>query len=85
MAGAGIKTDSFSVEHVKCCEIPVTELITVRVSDTEETLIMSRIYTQSGVTFRAELCIPWDASEAVVDIDSADLVSLGSFPDKVGL
>ena len=39
-AGAGIKTDSFSVEHVKCCEIPVTELITVRVSDTEEPLIM---------------------------------------------
>ena len=40
---------------------------------------------QSGVTFRAELCIPWDALEAVVDIDSAELVSLGSFPDKVGL
>ena len=40
---------------------------------------------RSGVTFRAELCIPWDAPEAVVDIDSADLVSLGSFPDKVGL
>ena len=40
---------------------------------------------RSGVTFRAELCIPWDAPEAVIDIDSADLVSLGSFPDKVGL
>ena len=40
---------------------------------------------RSGVTFRAELCIPWDATEAVVDIDSAELVSLGSFPDKVGL
>ena len=40
---------------------------------------------RSGVTFRAELCIPWDAPEAVVDIDSAELVSLGSFPDKVGL
>ena len=39
----------------------------------------------SGVTFNAELCIPWDAPEAVVDIDSAELVSLGSFPDKVGL
>ena len=25
-AGAGIETDSFSVEHVKCCEIPVTEI-----------------------------------------------------------
>ena len=40
---------------------------------------------RSGVTFRAELCIPWDAPEAVVDIDSAELVSLGSLPDKVGL
>ena len=40
---------------------------------------------QSGVTFTAELCIPWDAPEAVIDIDSEDLVSLGSFPDKVGL
>ena len=40
---------------------------------------------RSGVTFNAELCIPWDAPEAVVDIDSAELVSLGSFPDKVGL
>ena len=28
---------------------------------------------RSGVTFRAELCIPWDAPEAVVDIDSAEL------------
>ena len=40
---------------------------------------------RSGVTFNAELCILWDAPEAVVDIDSAKLVSLGSFPDKVGL
>ena len=40
---------------------------------------------RSGVTFRAELCIPWDAPEAVIDIDSADLVGLGKFPDKVGL
>ena len=40
---------------------------------------------RSGVTFRAELCIPWDAPKAVVDINSAELVSLGSFPDKVGL
>ena len=40
---------------------------------------------RSGVTFSAELCVPWDAPEAVVDIDSAELVSLGSFPDKVGL
>ena len=40
---------------------------------------------RSGVTFTAELCIPWDAPEAVIDNDSADLVSLGSFTDKVGL
>ena len=38
-----------------------------------------------GLTFTAELCMPWDAPEAVIDINSADLVSLGSFPDKVGL
>ena len=43
------------------------------------------VVDRSGVTFRAELCIPWDAPEVVVDIDSAELVSLGSFPDKVGL
>ena len=35
---------------------------------------------RSGITFTAELCMPWDAPEAVID-----LVSLGSFPDKVGL
>ena len=41
---------------------------------------------RSGVTFNAELCIPWDAPEAVVDIDSGKFqTSLGSFPDKVGL
>ena len=40
---------------------------------------------RSGVTFTAELCVPWDAPEAVVDIDSTELISLGSFPDKVGL
>ena len=39
----------------------------------------------SGVTFTAKLCMPWDAPEVVVDLDSSDLVSLGSFPDKVGL
>ena len=39
---------------------------------------------QSGVTFDVELCIPWDAPEAVVDINSAEVVSLGSLPDKVG-
>ena len=40
---------------------------------------------RSGVTFDVELCIPWDAPEAVVDMNSAEMVTLGSFPDKVGL
>ena len=40
---------------------------------------------RSGVTFDVELCIPWDAPEAVVGINSAEVVTLGSFPDKVGL
>ena len=40
---------------------------------------------RSGVTFDVELCVPWDAPEAVVDIDSVEVVTLGSFPDKVGL
>ena len=40
---------------------------------------------RSGVTFDVELCIPWDAPEAVVDINSAEVVTLGSLPDKVGL
>ena len=40
---------------------------------------------RSGVTFTAELCVPWDAPEAVIDIDSPELVRLGSLPDKVGL
>ena len=40
---------------------------------------------RSGITFTADLCVPWDAPEAVVDINSPDLVSLGPFPDKVGL
>ena len=36
-----------------------------------------------GVTFDVELCVPWDAPEAVVDVNSADVVTLGSVPDKV--
>ena len=30
---------------------------------------------RSGVTFDVELCIPWDAPEAVVDINSAEVVT----------
>ena len=40
---------------------------------------------RSGITFTADLCVPWDAPEAVVDMNSKDLISLGPFPDKVGL
>ena len=38
-----------------------------------------------GVTFDVELCVPWDAPQAVVDVNSADVVTLGTLPDKVGL
>ena len=31
------------------------------------------------------MTVPWDAPEAVVDVDSEERISLGSFPDKVGL
>ena len=37
---------------------------------------------RSGVTFDVELCVSW---EALVDINSAEVVTLGSLPDKVGL
>ena len=40
---------------------------------------------RSGITFTADLCVPWDAPEAVVDMNSTDLIGLGPFPDKVGL
>ena len=40
---------------------------------------------RSGITFTADLCVPWDAPEAVVDMNSPDLITLGPFPDKVGL
>ena len=36
-----------------------------------------------GVTFDVELCVPWDALEALLDINSADVVMLGSLPDKM--
>ena len=40
---------------------------------------------RSGVTFDVGLCVPWDAPEAVVDINSAEVVTLRSLPDNVGL
>ena len=40
---------------------------------------------RAGVTFRIELCVPWDAPEAMVDINSEGVVPLGSVPDVVRL
>ena len=40
---------------------------------------------RSGITFTADLCVPWDAPEAVVEMNSPDLISLEPLPDKVGL
>ena len=73
-----------------------TVSITVRISlgmeeDTSDLLLCQTMDgaaladDRSGITFTADLCVPWDAPEAVVDINSPDLISLGPFPDKVGL
>ena len=40
---------------------------------------------RAGITFGVELCVPWDAPEAVVDIHSEGVVNLGSIPDVIGL
>ena len=40
---------------------------------------------RSGITFTADLCVPWDAPEAVIEMNSPDLISLEGLPDKVGL
>ena len=39
---------------------------------------------RSGITFTADLCVPWDAPEAVIEMNSPDLISLETIPDKVG-
>ena len=39
----------------------------------------------AGITFGVELFVPWNAPEAVVDIQSEGVVPLGSVPDVVGL
>ena len=39
----------------------------------------------AGIKFGVELYVPWDAPEAVVDIHSDGVVTLGSIPDVVGL
>ena len=38
-----------------------------------------------GITFDVELVIPWDAPEAVVDLNSDVLIDLGIVPDVIGL
>ena len=40
---------------------------------------------RSGITFTADLCVPWDAPEAVIEMNSPNLISLETIPDKVGL
>ena len=68
--------NNISVEELTCC------------SDFSVCQTMSGaalVDDRSGITFDVELCILWDAPEAVVDINSAEVVTLGSFPDKVGL
>ena len=40
---------------------------------------------RAGIMFDVELCIPWDAPEAIMDIHSVGVVPLGSVPDVVGL
>ena len=38
-----------------------------------------------GITFGVELYVPWNAPEAVVDLQSEGVVDLGSIPDVIGL
>ena len=43
------------------------------------------VENRAGITFGVELYIPWDAQEAVVDIQSEIVVPLRSIPDVIGL
>ena len=40
---------------------------------------------RAGITFGVELCVPWDAPEAVVDISSEGVIPLRHIPDVIGL
>ena len=40
---------------------------------------------RAGITFGVELCVPWDAPEAVVHISSAGVAPLRHIPDVMGL
>ena len=43
------------------------------------------VNNRAGITFGAELYVPWDAPEAVVDIHSDGVVPLRSIPDVIEL
>ena len=43
------------------------------------------VENRAGITFGVELYVPWDAPEAVVDIQSEVVVPLRSIPDVIGL
>ena len=36
---------------------------------------------RAGITFGVELYVPWDAPEALVNLQSEDVVDVGSIPD----
>ena len=68
---------NLSVEELllRCSVFPVSQMVEG----------VALVDDRSGVTFDVELCIPWDTPEAVVDINSVEVVMLGSLLDKVGL
>ena len=59
---------SISVEEVTRCGCDLSECRTMDGAALAD--------DRSGITFTAELCMPWDAPKAVIDINSTDLVSL---------
>ena len=56
-----------------------------RVSECMATDGAALLENRAGITFGVELYVPWDAREAVVDIQSEGVVPLRSIPDVVGL
>ena len=40
---------------------------------------------RAGITFDVELVIPWDAPEAVINLNSDGLLDLDMVPDVIGL
>ena len=43
------------------------------------------VENRAGITFGVELYVPWDAPEAVVDIQSEGVMPLRSISDVIGL